>query len=275
MTTSPNPWETSTPWIVKETKQRRCDKHGDYTSNLIASSAVGPQSSWLNDWWSRCPSCDDELHKQNLESHRRITEDVDDRDRVWLYRMKQAGIDDRYTEADPFDLKRVYPQMKEVNAAIQRYCTQMDLVLRHGQCLTLMGPPGTGKTHALSAVCNYAVKKGCSALYRTADGLLQDAKSSFAEGDEQKVLDKFVDVDVLAIDEIGRHQDTDYARKTLFHILDKRYQKCRPTLVATNLGKAQWDELMGSALLERLKDGGGLTLTMMWPSLRGKLGDNE
>jgi DNA replication protein DnaC len=105
------------------------------------------------------------------------------------------------------------------------------------RALLFCGPPGTGKTHLLSAMLReLAAQKGVRGRYEEFFLLLSDIRDGFSHGlSSREWLEPLRQVDVLAIDEIGKGgKNRDFEQGVLDEIISVRYNAQRPTLFATN-----------------------------------------
>ena len=115
------------------------------------------------------------------------------------------------------------------------------------RALLFCGPPGTGKTHLLCAMLReLAAKKGVRGRYEEFFLLLSDIRDGFSRGlSSREWLDPLRQVDVLAIDEIGKGgKNRDFEQGILDEVLSVRYNAGRPTLLATNYprpGTVDWE----------------------------------
>ena len=115
------------------------------------------------------------------------------------------------------------------------------------RALVFCGPPGTGKTHLLSAMLReLAARKGVRGRYEEFFLLLSDIRDGFSRGlSSREWLEPLRQVDVLAIDEIGKGgKNRDFEQGILDEILSVRYNAGRPTLLATNYprpGTVGWE----------------------------------
>ncbi|HEX4384860.1 MAG TPA: ATP-binding protein [Myxococcales bacterium] len=105
------------------------------------------------------------------------------------------------------------------------------------RALLFCGPPGTGKTHLLSAMLReLAAKKGVRGRYEEFFLLLSDIRDGFSHNvSSREWLTPLREVDVLAIDEIGKGgKNREFEQGVLDEVISVRYNAGRPTLLATN-----------------------------------------
>jgi hypothetical protein len=133
---------------------------------------------------------------------------------------------------------------------------------------TFFGDYGVGKSGILKSIVASLIAMGVKARYVRANELLTTVRSTYdnKDVDEIKQMKIYSGYQLLAIDEIDRVSTTDWAKATLFAILDDRYnmRNRRATLLATN----EFPDQMGNDweyLMSRMKDGaripvGGVSL---------------
>lgn len=120
------------------------------------------------------------------------------------------------------------------------------------QTLLLLGSPGTGKTHL---ACGIVYE--CGGLYRQSSAVcaeLRRAKSFSASRTEEEILDGYGSAGLLVIDEIGRGSSADEERNALYQIINGRYNRRRPTVLVSNLGKKDFLSYAGIACADRLTE---------------------
>lgn len=100
----------------------------------------------------------------------------------------------------------------------------------------LSGPVGTGKTHLLVAVLNHLIlEKGVAARYREISLLYADIRKGFHEGKSGgEIISPLSEVEVLAIDELGKGRCSQFELETMDELIARRYNAKRTTLFATN-----------------------------------------
>src|SRR5579863_7414645 len=103
--------------------------------------------------------------------------------------------------------------------------------------LLLMGPCGVGKTHLAVAALRELMVRGHEARFYDYRELLKDLQASYNPDhpvSEMGVLEPVLKAEVLLIDDIGASKPSPWALDTIGHILNKRYNDNRVTLLTTN-----------------------------------------
>jgi DNA replication protein DnaC len=128
-----------------------------------------------------------------------------------------------------------------------------DIIGGSGRNLVIYGTTGAGKTHLACGVLNVCVKHKIGARYLTSYSIAQRIRASWtktATETEKQVIESTGFAGVLLIDDVGVSDklDTDYWSS----IINNRYASNRPTIITTNLEKAELKALMGDRAYDRL-----------------------
>jgi DNA replication protein DnaC len=113
--------------------------------------------------------------------------------------------------------------------------------------LVLCGPPGTGKSHCLSALGLAMCMRSYRVLFTTAAALLMrliDAKRTGTLERQMRTLDR---IDLLLIDELGYIPFEREATDLLFQLISARYER-RSIALTTNLPFERWTEIFPDAM---------------------------
>jgi DNA replication protein DnaC len=117
------------------------------------------------------------------------------------------------------------------------------------------GQPGRGKSHLAVAVCTRLIRDHDAAvLFRSSARLLDELQDGFDQPGEYGTLwHRAVTVDVLALDDLGAERPTEWRTDRLARLVDERWERELPVLVATNYPPAMWDEAFDARTASRLR----------------------
>lgn len=140
----------------------------------------------------------------------------------------------RKTEKFTFDNFKVTPKLKEA------YDAALGLALGDAKqtFLTFMAPTDRGKTHLLIAICRHWLFRGMIARYAFVPLLLDELRSGFREGGDgsyEERWQKFLNVPLLALDDLGAENPTPWVQERLDTLIDYRLVNGLFTVVTTNL----------------------------------------
>lgn len=183
----------------------------------------------------------------------------------------QLGIDEAESRSLGWHLFRSSPSMDVLKPALN---TLLD---RGFGWLYLWGEPGLGKTVAVktaAVLAHYKYKK--SARYLTHSGLNNFLRSSFDEDNGQlsfsKRLDNLVNLDFLAIDEVGRDRSTDFGISAFSDLLDRRYiAAVSQKSITVFISNFPPSKVLDNYQLDRVLDGRFSVLHVQGSSLRSAM----
>lgn len=269
-------------WVEFAREPRTCDQHGDYecVREQLVPAPVHLQTGRPVPVYaaSTCPQCDRKKQREADVREAEIRGGMTERDRLRAAALREAGIPERFKDADVWHWQHGMDQQRRVWDVVRSYCTGFESVLQTGACLTMLGAPGTGKTHLAIGIVRHVIEKGGTALYTTAMDAVGRIRATFDKSTrsetEQAALESMASVDLLAVDEVGRQTDSAHERETLFRILDARYRGLRPTVLVSNLNPTKLAAFLGEAVVDRLKEAGGRWLVFDWASHRSRRAAN-
>jgi len=106
----------------------------------------------------------------------------------------------------------------------------------------LIGRPGTGKSHVMTAICRALIERGSPVLYASVASVVErllEAKRNLRLARELKRLDHF---DCLALDDIGYVQQDRAEMEVLFALLAERYER-KSVMITSNLVFSEWNQI--------------------------------
>ena len=149
-------------------------------------------------------------------------------------RFNDAGIPARHANSTRASFIPEKSQMA-VFMGVSRYVDTFE-VDEDNRGLVLFGEVGRGKTHLMAAIVrDLVLHQGVSARFVEFSHLLSDLKSGFDRGQGTSVLlDPLVRVQILAIDELGKGQNTAFEASILDELISRRYNAAATVLATSN-----------------------------------------
>ena len=162
--------------------------------------------------------------------------------------VESSGVPRRYWHVD-FDtyISRNEKDLKNLET-IKKF-TSLD---NNDKVLILLGAKGLGKTHLGSAII-----RNCGGRFISIEELIfkyESVQDFHAKTNREELMDLYSSTKMLVIDEIGRSMQQEKENALLNYILRRRYENMLPTVLISNLSKAELLKKLGEAVLDRLKE---------------------
>ena len=125
----------------------------------------------------------------------------------------------------------------------------------NGKNLLLIGKTGTGKTHLSTAIAKTVIEKGFSVLYDSTQNILSafEADKFRSPRDESEFKsDKYLETDLLILDDLGAEFTTQFAVSCLYNLLNTRYNRGLSTVISTNLSDEELQAKYEDRIFSRL-----------------------
>ena len=128
--------------------------------------------------------------------------------------------------------------------------------LEHGQNVILVGNPGVGKTHIAISLGVKACMQCKNVLYITVPNLITELKESMTINQLTAYKKKFINYDLVILDELGYISFDKQGGELLFNLLSLR-NDTKSIIITTNLIFNRWQEVFNdpvltSAMVDRL-----------------------
>ncbi|MBN3839238.1 ATP-binding protein [Burkholderia sp. Ac-20349] len=241
-----------------------CDKHGSYIE--MSSNFGGVQR------WAGCPKCMEERDaEQAAQDAAEIRRNA--RRTSLMTGWQEAEIPKRFANASFKSYTVESPAQQTALDACAEYAQSWEAILESGRNLIMCGRPGTGKTHLSVAIARVVARKGALPFFARTYEAVQFVRESYRPGSklsERESIARFVEPDLLILDEVGVQGGGDNEQMILFAILNGRYDACKPTIVISNEPLEGIERYLTPRVVDRLREGGGQVLTFEWQSYRGR-----
>jgi len=120
-----------------------------------------------------------------------------------------------------------------------------------------IGATGLGKTHLSSAVACTLIEKGAYVVYETSLKLFGDYEikrfgSSGYTFDESDDIERYIDCDLLIIDDLGCEMTNQFTVSCLYNLVNTRMMRHKSTIISTNLSQAELRKRYSDRIASRL-----------------------
>lgn len=170
----------------------------------------------------------------------------------------------------------------EPTEAVLAMRSAIDRVLARGYgWIYIYGQPGNGKTIMAKSACIFAsTSQQKKTRYYRLSSLINKLRASYDEEHGQTVyrerLKELGEIEVLAVDEIGRDRQTDFSKQSLSELMDRRYElaveRKGVTIWVSNFSPEEVLELYQS---DRVRDGRFDVLEIKGASMRPVMQDKQ
>ncbi len=120
-----------------------------------------------------------------------------------------------------------------------------------------LGPTGLGKTHLSTATAKAVIERGAYVVYESSIKLFSDYEAKrfgnsgyFGEGDDD--VEKYLDCDLLIIDDLGCEMTNQFTVSCLYNIINTRMIRKRSTIISTNLGATELRKRYSDRIISRI-----------------------
>jgi DNA replication protein DnaC len=155
--------------------------------------------------------------------------------------FNQAQIPARHANASFQTFEHTSKEATRALGDTMRWCKSFVEGGATGTGLILHGGVGRGKTHLMiAAIRSLILEHGVSVRFIEFSHLLADLKKGYDEGrGESKTLGTLGEINLLAIDELGKGKSTDWERAIADELVSRRYNSLRPLMATTNYPPAR------------------------------------
>jgi DNA replication protein DnaC len=153
--------------------------------------------------------------------------------------LENAKIPQRYAHCElaNFDvLHSLDRSIEKAKIAAEKFVDEYPMSQPFG--LLFMGTQGVGKTHLAVGIIKQLMQlKSVPCLFRTFPELLKEIQNSYnavSQSTELSLLRPVLDIEVLALDELGAQNPSSWVRDEVAYVLNYRYNENKVTILTTN-----------------------------------------
>lgn len=137
--------------------------------------------------------------------------------------------------------------LKHIKPEYVKQLASCDFIKRH-ENMVLIGNPGTGKTHLMTAIGIKACLLGYKVVFYNASTLASELKEARDEYRLRKIEKAIAGVDLLLLDELSYARFNQEESELLFKVIAERSERTS-TIITTNLEFSKWTEMFSNAML--------------------------
>jgi len=124
-----------------------------------------------------------------------------------------------------------------------------------------IGPTGTGKTMLACIIANELILKHKTSVYyaKISRDFFNRIKSTFNTesniyGRGEDIFQKLAAANLLILDDFGVQADSEWEKRTLYDLIDARYENQKPVLITSNTGPDEWKNMFNGRIYSRLME---------------------
>lgn len=240
-------------------RQDACETHGPFTAYCHLGSN-----------YTRCPTCHDEAQakrEQQRQESAAIAADM-----AWSRQLQASAIPARFLDRTLANYRTLNEGQAAALAFAREYAAEF--AGRHsGRCAIFLGERGTGKTHLACGIALEAMRHGKTAVFTTVSRMvrrIREGKSFDSAESESEAIAVYSYPSLLILDEVGIQSGTEAEARSLFDVINDRYEACKPTIFLSNLDLSGIEQAIGPRLFDRLREDGCQYRVFDWESQRGR-----
>jgi len=232
-------------WFGTQPQTSACDLHGTVTEcDLDASRRESFRREEMVALFAACPACV-----------------ADERVRAQSKQLVEHGVPLILAHASFDNFICRTPEDERILADAREFALRPS---PRGFML-MYGPVGNGKSHLAVAVAR-AMSVRCRFI--THNGLLKKLRDTYRSDRAEDIVESCKRVRLLILDEIGLSAGGRDELPMLHEILGERHNSRKPTVLTSNLARADIEATLGERMSDRLKESGFKLLNFNGESMR-------
>ncbi len=231
-------------------EERCCESHGRYVARVVF---VGERK--VSDGY--CPVCYRLQEEEAARGRAAVYAQIEaERERQRLEEaLGRACIpaDFRDKTFDTFIADT--PELQAALSLAKRFVSGWQKAREGGYGLLFYGNPGTGKSHLAISIIKALLPQAAGLYTRVPDmiGYIRAQWHPDSETSSYAAIRRYVDLDLLVLDELGVQSGSINEQTLLFEVIDARLSENRPTIFLSNLAPVDLVPIIGERLVDRIK----------------------
>lgn len=231
-------------------EERCCESHGRYVARVVF---VGERK--VSDGY--CPVCYRLQEEEAARGRAAVYAQIEaERERQRLEEaLGRACIpaDFRDKTFDTFIADT--PELQAALSLAKRFVSGWKKAREGGYGLLFYGNPGTGKSHLAISIIKALLPQAAGLYTRVPDmiGYIRAQWHPDSETSSYAAIRRYVDLDLLVLDELGVQSGSINEQTLLFEVIDARLSENRPTIFLSNLAPVDLVPIIGERLVDRIK----------------------
>lgn len=162
------------------------------------------------------------------------------------------------------------PQRERMTDNLEAAREYVEGFAKNRENLLLIGKTGTGKTHISTAIAREVISRGYDVLYDSAQNILSDFEDDQFRRryDEEPKGKKYLECDLLIIDDLGAEFTTPFTVSCLYNLLNTRQNRALATVISTNLSNEDLSRKYEDRIYSRIMGSGTRILAFVGPDRR-------
>jgi DNA replication protein DnaC len=232
-------------------EQRSCPLHGPYLARVVFAKGQKQSDGY-------CPECRRILEQERakVQSAELAQMEAERELRRIEESLGRACIPEDFAEKSFETFDADTDELKQALDLCKRFVSGWDKARAGGYGLLFFGNPGTGKSHLAVSILKELIPQGVTGLYTRVSDLIGYIRAQWrpdSETSSYAAVRRYVDLDLLVIDELGVQSGTANEQALLFEVIDARLSENRPTIFLSNLKPKQLAPVIGERLVDRIK----------------------
>lgn len=232
-------------------EERECEKHGRYIARIIFMNGTRVSSGF-------CPVCE-RIRREaeaKAKAEAKAREEAERIQRKISDALGRACIPEDFKEKSFKTFEADTPELRSALELSKRFVRGWEKAKAGGYGLFFYGNPGTGKSHLAISILKELVPQGATGLYTRVSDLIGYIRSQWRQDSEEssyQAVRRYVDLDLLVLDELGVQSGSTNEQALLFEVIDARLAENRPTIFLSNFAPQDLADVIGIRLVDRIK----------------------